>query len=141
MRATLHFPASASCALGAEISPCPILGREGPQQEGGGQWVEGWKHLRTLRLRAELIFKNVQIPVCSWPRHPSAFTSQNKRLVSAATKETSQENSYIVLKCFETLSMVSRETQAFLGNSKERHRGAGLNSKNASTQPFVKAEV
>lgn len=67
--------------------------------------------------------------------------SQNKRWVSSATKETSRESGYIVLKCFETLSMVSRETQAFLGNSKERHRGAGLNAQYASTQQFVKAEI
>lgn len=36
---------------------------------------------------------------------------QNERRVSSATEETSLENGYIVLKCFEVLSMVSRDTQ------------------------------
>lgn len=69
----------------------------------------------------------------------------NKRWVSAATEETSQESGYVVLKCFEILSKVSRETQdedseALLGKFKMRLKGMYLNPQYARTRLFIMAE-
>lgn len=56
------------------------------------------------------IFKSGSAPGIGTPLFSPP--SQNKKRVSSATQETSREDGYIVWKCFEILSMVSRETQA-----------------------------
>lgn len=107
----------------------PLILKGGPTT--GGQRMMGrgvWKHLRTLILGVDPCFRNHQILCNSWLGAPTApLRSQNKRQVSWATKETSPGTGYIVLKCFEILSMVSKETQAdlrgLLGKFRERPRG------------------